>query len=137
MNLPSGRELSSCMHACMRLFNPLNPIGRYSGLAYRCIYPKGCYSGLAYRCIYPEGRYSGLAIYRHNPTGLCSGQMAKTSYGEILCVESIQWLLHCIESIHLYSAYCSAHQSEALPVQKTQREESSLESTKRGTWLTN
>src|SRR6218665_1568967 len=33
--------------------------------------------------------------------------MAKTSYGEILCVERIQWLLYCIVSIHLYSTSCS------------------------------
>src|SRR6218665_1818575 len=45
-------------------------------------------------------------------------------------------VLYCIVSIHLYSASCSAHQSEALPVRETQREESSLERTKRGTWLT-
>jgi len=32
--------------------------------------------------------------------------------------------------IHLYSASCSAHQSEALPVRETQIEESSLERTK-------
>src|SRR6218665_2329236 len=31
----------------------------------------------------------------------------------------------CIVSIRLYSASCSAHQSEALPVRETQREESS------------
>src|SRR6218665_3243197 len=43
---------------------------------------------------------------------------------------------NCIVSIHLYSASCSAHQSEALPVRETQREESRLERTKRGTWLT-
>ena len=43
--------------------------------------------------------------------------------------------LYCIASIHLYSASCSAHQSDALPVRETQREESSLERTKRGTWL--
>jgi len=49
----------------------------------------------------------------------------------------IGWLivLYCI-SIHLYSASCCAHQSEVLPVRETQREESSLERTKRGTWLT-
>jgi len=35
-------------------------------------------------------------------------------------------LLYCIVSIHLYSAPCSAHQSEALLVQETQREESSI-----------
>ena len=34
-------------------------------------------------------------------------------------------LLYCIVSIHLYSASCSAHQPEALPVRETQREESS------------
>ena len=38
--------------------------------------------------------------------------------------------------IHLYSASCSAHQSEALPMRETPREESSLERTKRGTWFT-
>src|SRR6218665_3978572 len=32
-------------------------------------------------------------------------------------------LLYCIVSINLYSASCSAHQSEALPVRETQREE--------------
>src|SRR6218665_3954304 len=50
------------------------------------------------------------------------------------------WILHivlyCIVSINLYSASCSAHQSEALPVRETQREESSLERTKRRTWHT-
>jgi len=45
-------------------------------------------------------------------------------------------VLYCIVSIHLYRASCSAHQLEALPVQETQREEISLERTKRGTWLT-
>ena len=39
-------------------------------------------------------------------------------------------VLYCIVSIHLYSASCSAHQSEALPMRETQREESSLERTK-------
>ena len=33
--------------------------------------------------------------------------------------------LYCIVSIHLYSARCIAHQSEALPVRETQREERS------------
>ena len=33
-------------------------------------------------------------------------------------------VLYCIVSINLYSASCSAHQSEALPVRETQREES-------------
>ena len=45
-------------------------------------------------------------------------------------------VLYCIVSIYLYSASCSAHQSEALPVQETQRVDSSLERTKRGTRLT-
>src|SRR6218665_3079807 len=45
-------------------------------------------------------------------------------------------ILYCIVSINLYSASCSAHQSEALPVRETQREESSLERTKRRTWHT-
>jgi len=48
----------------------------------------------------------------------------------------LQCLFICIVSIHLYSASCSAHQSEALPVRETPREESSLERMKRGTWLT-
>src|SRR6218665_3453896 len=42
-------------------------------------------------------------------------------------------VLYCIVSINLYSASCSAHQSEALPVRETQREESSPERTKRRT----
>src|SRR6218665_3834125 len=42
-------------------------------------------------------------------------------------------VLYCIVSIHLYSASCSAHQSEVLPVRDTPREESSLERMKRGT----
>src|SRR6218665_279464 len=42
---------------------------------------------------------------------------------------------NCIVSIHLYSASCSAHQSEALPVRETQKQESRLELTKRGTWM--
>src|SRR6218665_2546147 len=45
-------------------------------------------------------------------------------------------VLYCIVSKNLYSASCSAHQSEALPVRETQREESSLERTKRRTWHT-
>src|SRR6218665_75313 len=41
-------------------------------------------------------------------------------------------VLYCIVSMHLYNAFCSStHQSEALPVRETQREESSLERTKR------
>src|SRR6218665_3881931 len=34
-----------------------------------------------------------------------------------------QTLLYCFVSIHLYSASCSAHQSEALPVREIQKEE--------------
>src|SRR6218665_423786 len=45
--------------------------------------------------------------------------------------ESCMHVLYCIP-IHLYSASCSAHQSETLPVRETQREESSFERTKRG-----
>ena|SRR6218665_1751134 len=35
-------------------------------------------------------------------------------------------LLYCIVSIHLYSASCGAHQSEALPMRETQTEESAF-----------
>ena len=38
-------------------------------------------------------------------------------------LDMLDWF-YCIVSIHLYSASCSAHQSEALPVWETQREES-------------
>src|SRR6218665_1136561 len=56
---------------------------------------------------------SGLAIYRHNPTGLSSGQMAKTSYGEILCVERIQWLLYCIVlHLYIYIALLAVHTNQ-------------------------
>ena len=54
-------------------------------------------------------------------------------------MRTVLLVLNCIVSciyIHLYSASGSAHQSEALSVRETQREESSLERTKRGTWLT-
>src|SRR6218665_2200888 len=54
----------------------------------------------------------------------------------LYCIVLYCIVLYCIVSIHLYSASCSAHQSEALPVRDTQREESNLERTKRGTWLT-
>jgi len=40
--------------------------------------------------------------------------------------------LYCIVSIHLYSAFCSAHQSEALQVRETKREENQRE--KRGVY---
>src|SRR6218665_298427 len=46
--------------------------------------------------------------------------------------KSYIFVLYCIVSIYLFSASCSAHQSEALPVRETQREESSLKRTKRG-----
>jgi len=54
-----------------------------------------------------------------------------------VCVKAAKELLrspvlYCIVSMHLYSASCSAHQSEARPVWEIQREESSLERTKRG-----
>src|SRR5688572_5816491 len=45
-------------------------------------------------------------------------------------------VLYCIVSINLYSASRSPHQSEALPVRKTQRKERGLQTTKRGTWPT-
>src|SRR6218665_1384441 len=35
-------------------------------------------------------------------------------------------IVYCIVSIHLYGTACSAHQSEALKVRETRREESSL-----------
>src|SRR6218665_338640 len=61
----------------------------------------------------------------------------KTNPCKNICVYAcVHIVLYCIVSMHLYSASCSAHQSEALPVRETQREESSLERTKRGTWLT-
>src|SRR6218665_1942846 len=44
-------------------------------------------------------------------------------------------LLYCTVSIHSYSTSCSAHQSETLPVRETQGEESSLERTKRATYM--
>jgi len=78
--------------------------------------PTGPYSGLFFHCIYPKGRYSGLSIYRHNPTGLYSGQNVlwwNSSCG------ALQWLLYGSVSIHLHSASCSAHQSEALPVTRS------------------
>jgi len=39
---------------------------------------------------------------------------------------------YCIVSVHLYSASCSAYQSEALPVRENQREESSREECRDG-----
>src|SRR6218665_3364124 len=69
-----------------------------------------------------------------HPTGI-SLYFTFDIFDTISFIHSIS-LLYCIVSIYLYSASCSAHQSEALPVRETQREESSLERTKRGTWLT-
>src|SRR6218665_3305257 len=54
----------------------------------------------------------------------------------LYCIVLYCIVLYCIVYLHLYNTSCSAHQSEALPVRETQREESSLERTKRGTWLT-
>jgi len=56
---------------------------------------------------------------------------------ELYAKIKVHYTIHkCIVSIYSYSASCSAHQSEALPVRETQREERSFERTKRGTWLT-
>ena len=44
-------------------------------------------------------------------------------------------VLNYIVSLHLYSASCSARESEALPVREIQREESSIERTTRGIML--
>src|SRR6218665_1795669 len=74
--------------------NPLNPTG-----------------GLFYRCIYPKGRYSGLSIYRHNPTGLYSGQMAKTSYGEILRVERFNGYCRVVY-LYIYIALHAVHTNQ-------------------------
>ena len=57
-------------------------------------------------------------------------------YSSIHTATIISFVLYCIVSVHLYSASCRAHQSEALPVRETKGEESSLERTKRGTWPT-
>ena len=46
-----------------------------------------------------------------------------TKFTVVLTREYIYLVLYCIISIHLYSASCSAHQSEALPVREAQREE--------------
>jgi len=82
-------------------FNPLNPRGRYSGLFYRCIYPKG--------------RYSSLAIVITRQASIAP------KWPKRLMVKFFVWSAfngYCIVSIHLCSASCSAHQSEALPVQR-------------------
>src|SRR6218665_1599681 len=73
--------------------------------------------------LWPSRRDLGQVLYLQLPVRFVS------------FIHSIS-LLYCIVSIYLYSASCRAHQSEALPVRETQREESSLERTKRGTWLT-
>jgi len=64
-----------------------------------------------------------------------SMQIKLVMVSQVLCIASHS-SAYCIVSTHLYSAYCSAHQSEALPVRESAREESSLERTKRSTWLT-
>src|SRR6218665_1876696 len=73
----------------------------------------------------------------HTSTFQWDNEVTMTKQSEWVCVQ--EWMrsrdncivLYCIVSINLYSASCSAHQSEALPVRETQREESSLERTKR------
>src|SRR6218665_3944621 len=81
----------------------------------------GPYSGLFYRCIYPKGRYRGLSIYRHNPTGLYSGQMAKTAYGEILRVERFNG--YCmVVYLYIYIALHAVHTNRKLFQCKRPRE---------------
>ena len=58
-------------------------------------------------------------------------QFQITTYADpTRCERSMRWywitVLYCIVSVHLYSVSWSAHQSEALPVWETQREESSI-----------
>src|SRR6218665_1533711 len=86
-----------------------------------------------------------LCMHETDPVPLAGSHIATVLFvsplffnGEFFWEQKLQYciVLYCIVSIHLYSASCSAHQSEALPVRETQREESSLERTKRGTWLT-
>jgi len=60
-------------------------------------------------------------------------QFAYPQYDNSLyCIVLYCIVLYCIVSIHLYAASCSAHQSEALPVRETQREESSIHSRRLG-----
>src|SRR6218665_476581 len=110
---------------CHKSRNPL-----FSGTLLPCF----CYAG-------PSGasfllRWPTLAWSLVQPP-----QPRSISHSQLLCLPSGMIhletrLLYCIVFIHLYSASCSVHQSEALPVRETQREESSVERTKRGTWLT-
>src|SRR6218665_1632442 len=51
----------------------------------------------------------------------------RSRYSRFAEAKTLCIVLYCIVSIYLYSASCSAHQSEALPVRETQREESSVE----------
>ena len=55
--------------------------------------------------------------------------------GRVATPEFREWVLYCIVSTRLYSASYSANQTKALPVREIQREDSSLERTKRGTWV--
>ena len=77
-----------------------------------------------------------LFKFKDNSLALNQSLLVLGSVGPLLYFESLTFnVLYYIVSIHLYSDSWSAHQSEALPVRETQREESSLERTKRGTWL--
>src|SRR6218665_3785971 len=98
----------------------------------------GVIAQLLYSCVHNQIATFGLLGRQsvtlnigcsHNRNNQPSEQSAKCNIGQAL-------VLYCIVSIYLYSASCSAHQSQVLPVQKTQREESSLERTKKCTWLT-
>ena len=77
-------------------------------------------------------------VLQHSESKIClHSQVLGYIYWTVLVLVMVTGqYLNCIVSIHLYSASCSAHQSEALPVREIQREGSSLERTKRGTWLT-
>ena len=50
----------------------------------------------------------------------------KETSGECIVLLKKLYQLCCIVSIHLYSTSCTVHQSEALPVRKTHRKESSV-----------
>src|SRR6218665_4040170 len=77
--------------------NPLNPTGRFSGLFYRCIYP----------------------------TGLYSGQMAKTCYGEILRVERFNG--YCmVVYLYIYIALHAVHTNQKRFQCKRPREKSAV-----------
>jgi len=66
----------------------------------------------------------------HNPSG-----KSELEYFRSIQSNRCRLVIPNILSIHLYSASRSAHQSEMLPVREIQREESSVERTKKGTWL--